>query len=383
MIHLSKIRPPGALCTIAEASGVFGAIFLFAALEQWSAPARSDISPAPSALIMKLRDIVERDGAPGVTAMAFHKGRLLYRADIGDIKPGAQFPVASASKWMAAALLMTLVDDGKLSLDEPIGLRLPQFEGRSGAITLRQLLSFTSGQGSLRGLFDIAQEARMTLSESAKRIAARPLEDPPGAVFKYGGPSLQVAGALAERTTGKSWAALFREKLAEPLGLTHSYWTNVLEPNLDPALVANPNLQAGLVTTAEDYSMFLTMIAENGSYGGRQILSPTAVETLEKAQTLNATFGYLPPGVPNKVHYALGNWCETVATDGACTLVSSPGAYGTYPWIDRKSGLYGVFFMRYRLPLVADRLREARSVILDSYDPFSTSEAGRASDDAE
>ena len=323
------------------------------------------LSP-PAALVAKLNDVVHLDGAPGVTAMVFKDGRLLYRVDVGAISRTAQLPVASASKWMTAALVMTLVDEGRLSLDEPIGRQLPEFTGVSGRITLRQLLSFTSGQGSLRGFFDIMQSPRITLAEAAREIAARPLEDPPGAVFKYGSPALQVAGALAERVTGESWAVLFEERLARPLGLTHSYWSAPLRPHLDPAIVRNPNLQGGLVTTAEDYAKFLTMLAANGLYRGRRILSPAAVAALETAHTLNIPMAYLPPGARGGGHYALGNWCEVVVANGRCTLVSSPGAFGTYPWIDRTTGLYGIFFMRYRLPRVADNLREARRISMES-----------------
>ena len=63
---------------------------------------------------------------------------------------------------------------------------------------------------------------------------------------------------------------------------------------------------------------------------------------------------YVPPGAAGKnLQYALGNWCEGVGADGRCTMASSPGMLGTYPWIDRSSGLYGLFFLNRRLPLVA------------------------------
>ena len=159
---------------------------------------------------------------------------------------------------------------------------------------------------------------------------------------------------------------LFEERLARPLGLTHSYWSAPLRPHLDPAVVRNPNLQGGLVTTAEDYAKFLTMLAANGLYRGRRILSPAAVAALETAHTLNIPMAYLPPGARGGGHYGLGNWCEVVVANGRCTLVSSPGAFGTYPWIDRTTGLYGIFFMRYRLPRVADNLREARRISVES-----------------
>ena len=265
---------------------------------------------------------------------------------------------------MAAALVMTVVDEGRLSLDEPIGRRLPDFQGPSGEITLRQLLSYTAGQGGLMGMSDILQDSGLTLADSAARIAARPQADPPGTVFRYGGPSLQVAGALVEQATGRRWADLFDERIARPLGLTSTTWGHPLRPNLDPAKVSNPNLQGGVYTTAEDYGRFLGMIAGDGAAGGRRILSQGAVEEMQRVQTAGRPMAYKPPGVSDLEAYDLGNWCEVAAPDGACLLASSPGAFGVYPWIDRRTGLYGLFFLKHQLPLVVDPIREARALIL-------------------
>lgn len=319
----------------------------------------------PPGLKAKLEDVV-RDGPPGVTAMVLKDGKLLYRMDVGQIAPDAQLPIASASKWMTGSLIMTVVDEGKLSLDEPIGKRLPEFTGEAGKITLRQLMSFTAGQGSLEGFFDLRQDPHVTLAESARQVAARPLTDPPGTAFRYGGPSLQVAGALVEQATGKPWAQLFQERIAGPLGLKHTYWGNPLMPGLKPEEVRNPNLQAGVYTTAEDYAAFLGMLAGRGAVNGVRVLSEKAVDQLETIQTAHVTMAYKPPGAADLDAYALANWCETVEASGRCRMVSSPGAFGTWPWIDRDTGLYGVFFLRDRLPNVAKDVAAARRIVVEA-----------------
>ena len=209
---------------------------------------------------------VVKGGVSGVTAIVMRDGKLLYRMDVGKIGPDTQYPVASASKWMTAALVMKVVDDGKLSLDEPISKYLPEFQGEAGQVTLRQLLAQTSGQGSLKSLVDIRQDARLTLAQSAAEIAKRPLEDPPGKVFKYGGPGFQVAGAMVEAVTGRRWADLFDESIARPLGMTHTYWEHLPNRGVSPADTLNPLLQGGVVTTADDYLRFLTMLAQRGTY---------------------------------------------------------------------------------------------------------------------
>jgi len=321
----------------------------------------------PPALLTQLTRITKEDGASGVTVMVFLRGQLLYRVDQGDIAAKAQLPVASASKWMTAALVMSVIDEGKLSLDEPIGKRLPGFTGEAGTITLRQILSFTSGQGGLRGLVDVRQDPGISLAESARQLAAIPLQDKPGSVFKYGSPALQIAGALVEQATGESWSHLFEERIAGPLGMAHTVWSDPLRLQMPSAMVHNPNLQGGVITTADDYAKFLTMLAAGGSYQGHRVLSASAVATMETAQTCGVPKGFVPPGeAGTNLEYALGNWCEKVDADGSCQVVSSPGALGTYPWIDRKTGLYGIFFMRRRLPLVEKDILEARRIIVRS-----------------
>lgn len=327
-----------------------------------SPPAVNSNGAVPAGVQAAMADIV-KSGVPGVTAILMRDGKTVFRVDAGEAGPDTEYPVASASKWMAAALVMTVVDEGKLSLDEPVSKVLPNFQGEAGKITLRMLLAQTAGTGNIRSLFDIRQDARMTLAQSADEVAKRPLEDPPGAVFKYGGPGFQVPGAMVEAVTGKRWADLFEERIARPLGMTHTRWEHLPARGVSAAETLNPLLQGGVVTTADDYMRFLTMLAQHGSYEGHVILTARAVDDMETAQTIGKPMAYTPPGVTGQLQYALGNWCFTWKADGSCTRVASPGAFGTYPWIDRSSGYYGIFFMKGRLPKVQKELTAAREAM--------------------
>jgi CubicO group peptidase (beta-lactamase class C family) len=129
--------------------------------------------------------------------------------------------------------------------------------------------------------------------------------------------------------------------------MRHTYWTHIGATDPTPAQVAetrNPVLQGGAVSTTQDYMNFLAMLAGDGVYKGRRILTHAAVETMLTDQTARATM--TPTGVPMlaDAHYALGNWCESWAADARCTRSSSLGAWGVYPWIDRATGLYGIVF---------------------------------------
>jgi CubicO group peptidase (beta-lactamase class C family) len=361
-------------CLMLAISGCIG-IALHAgekALDAMSAPVQASLAPAAQ---KKVRQRVHAElehalgqGAAGVTAIVMRDGRQLLRMDVGDIAPDAQLPVASASKWMTAALVMSVVDEGRLSLDAPISHYLPAFAGPSATTTLRELLAQTSGEGSLLDMVDIGQDPRLTLAESATQIAQRPLHDPPGAVFRYGGPGFQVAGAAVEAVTHKRWAELFDERIARPLGMTHTYWEHLPSHGVPRGQTSNPLLQGGVVTTAGDYMRFLTMLANHGSVDGRRILSAHAVDVMETAQTIGKPKAWLPRGARGRPkEYALGNWCEAWTARHACTLVSSPGALGTFPWLDRQHGLYGIFFTRERLTRVSESFIKARAAIIEAY----------------
>jgi CubicO group peptidase (beta-lactamase class C family) len=207
------------------------------------------------------------------------------------------------------------------------------------------VLSQTTGLGPA-GL-DLSQDYRMTLAESAKAIAAAPPASQPGARFVYGGPGFQVAGAVVEAAAGKRWEEVFQEKIGRPLDMKDTYWANLatLVPTKEQlAQTRNPTLQGGAVSTAQDYMQFLAMLAGDGLYEGRRVLSHEAVEAILTDQTANAVMA--PSGVAmlDKSHYALGNWCEAWA-GARCTRSSSLGAWGVFPWLDRDSGLYGVNFL--------------------------------------
>jgi CubicO group peptidase (beta-lactamase class C family) len=322
----------------------------------------------PAAVRAALEDAVKH-GAPGVTAIVMRHGAVLFRVDVGTIAHDAPLPVASATKWMTAALVMSVVDEGRLSLDAPVSNYLPAFKGPASEVTLRELLAQTSGEGSIEDGVDIRQDPRITLAQSAAQIASRPLVDAPGTVFKYGGPGFQVAGAAVEAVTGKRWAQLFDDRIARPLGMAHTSWLHLPAHGVSPAETLNPLLQGGVVTTADDYMRFLGMLVEDGKVGNRRILSARAVDEMEALQTLGKPMAYVPPGARSRgdAQYALGNWCETWDTEHRCTLVSSPGAFGSFPWIDRQSGLYGIFFTRDRATHVADDFIRARRIIIGTY----------------
>lgn len=273
---------------------------------------------------------------------------ILSLVDFGGIKPDTQYPIASASKFLTAATVLTLVDEGKLTLDGPISTWLPELPPAAGALTLRQLLSQTSGLAGAKGeLYDLAQDHRITLKASALDVTRRPLTSTPGKVFAYGGPGFQVAGAVVEAVTGQPWADVFREKLAVPLDMPHTYWTHLRLDSTRELPVnetRNPVLQGGAVSTAQDYLHFLSMLAQGGVYGGKRILSRKAVDEMLADQTAHAIMTPTGASVLPDAHYGLGNWSESQDANGQSQRNSSIGYFGVYPWVERDSGRFGIIF---------------------------------------
>lgn len=266
----------------------------------------------------------------------------------GKIGAETRYPIASASKFLTAATIMSLVDDGALTLDQPISEWLPALPEHAGGLTLRQLLSQTSGLAGVHGeLYDLEQDHRISLNDSAMEVAARPLLTEPGTVFAYGGPGFQVAGAVVEAVTKQSWAEVFRTRIAVPIGMKNTVWTHLrLGTTATPpvAQTLNPVLQGGAVATAGDYLRFLSMIAQDGRFDGTRVLSSAAVDALLKNQTATARMTPTGANVLVDARYALGNWCESWDSSDAGLLNSSIGIFGVYPWIERPTGRFGIVF---------------------------------------
>ncbi|MCP5433620.1 MAG: beta-lactamase family protein [Alphaproteobacteria bacterium] len=288
---------------------------------------------------------------------------VLYRRDFGAYGPATAIPIASATKWITGATVMTLVDEGRLSLDAPVKTYLPELAAPYGDLTLRLLLSYTAGLDSILKLVDIRQDRTITLAQSAEEIAKLPLADPPGTAFRYGGANFQIAGAVVERVTGKRWSDYFFEALGTPLQMSPFRWS-IPNPKIPADKVLNPILQGGAVTSADSYGRFLTMIARKGVLEGKRYLSAAAVDEMDKVETRNVEMKLVPPGAgDSNPQYALAHWCEREGPTG-CAMLTSPGAYGTYPWIDVENGLHGIILVQDRLERIAAAERRLRDAMI-------------------
>jgi CubicO group peptidase (beta-lactamase class C family) len=269
-----------------------------------------------------LRRRVSAAGIGGGALFVVRGDEVLHETSVGGVDRTTALPVASAAKWLTAATLLTLVDDGTIALDEPIARWLPRF---APTMTLRHLLSHTAGIPE----DDCLWNPHDTLAACVDRLATLPPRFAPGAAFAYGNSSFHVAGRLAEVASGRSFQALFADRIARPLGLTHTTVGGA----------ANPCPAAGAITSADDYLRFMRMIAS----GGAGTLSASSVAELRRDQTAgHDTSRDYAVGITRIPTYGFGLWRDKVVADDRAVIISGNGGRGFYPWIDDETSTLGV-----------------------------------------
>jgi len=294
---------------------------------------------------------------PGV-ALRLAKGeQVLYERYFGSYSAQTVVPIASATKLLSAATLMTLVDAAALDLDAPVSASLPVFTGAKGLMTLRQMFSHTSGLPGGTN-HPVLADTTITLAQAADEIACCiALAAPPGTQFAYGGLSMQVGGRVAEVADGQLWDALFAHRLAGPLGMTHTDYDSF-------GATDNPRIAGGARSSLDDYGRLLEMLLAKGWFRGARILSEAAVAELWQDQTFGVPIVFAPVGFEG-LRYGLGAWRNLVAAQGEPVRVSSPGAFGFTPWIDLDLGYYGIFMVTSNYQPLLDEMAQIQTLAHD------------------
>lgn len=279
---------------------------------------------------------------PGAAICVMKGDKVLFQKCYKGYTENTPVYVASAGKWVAAAVIGTVVDRTPLSWDDTVEKWLPAFKGDpKGKIKLRQLLSHTSGVRPYLPLPRV--DNYNSLDSSVAEILPLDTVFTAGTRFEYGGLAMQIAGRMAEVASSKTFENLFQENICKPLGMTSSHFIPV---NTDGG--HSPMLGGGLCTTLHDYMRFLNMIYHKGMFHGRRILKTVTVEEMQRDQTGKArvmpgefverSWGYRHNGI-----YGLGEWREIVDSANNAVQLSSPGWAGAYPWLNLKTGVYGFF----------------------------------------
>lgn len=237
-------------------------------------------------------------------------------------------PVASLSKSVTAAVLLTLVDDGLLTLNTTVGSVISSWVGTSKEnITLKQIISHTSGlkddiASSIDGSTTLA-----TYIDAYKSDVDFPLDFLPGTDFKYSTSSYNVAARMAEIVTGLTWKQVFEARIRDKCGMGDAAY-NPREPYQPISGNLNqPNAGHGLWVTQQAYANFMGMIRDGGVYGGQQVISSANLPLMWTDQTTG-----------------LGNWGFGMIRNDGGNEPTSESARGCYAWVNRSKGYCGVLF---------------------------------------
>jgi D-alanyl-D-alanine-carboxypeptidase/D-alanyl-D-alanine-endopeptidase len=284
------------------------------------------------------RAAFESQRIPGMGLTIYNRdGAKVFEQMYGDFSPDARVAIASASKLVSGAVIFRLLDAGELSLDSTTGQVLG-WTGDQAAITLRQLLSFTSG---LAPENQCTYDSTVTLGECVATISQTGLTAQPGTRFDYGSVHLAVAGRMAEVVTGQPWNAIFDTELRDPLGLPGDivYYANPLEATGTD----NPLLAGGLRLSMNEYEHILHFVFDKGVWQGTALLAPDIFETQTVDPYPDAVIGNSPGG---DLRYGLTAWLECATPQTGCASIASPGAFGFTPWLDRDAGYYAILGMQ-------------------------------------
>lgn len=309
-----------------------------------------------SELDKKLAQYQQQLGGNVVT-LIYKDSQIIYKKELGDFKANTMAPIASCSKWLTAALVMTFVDEGKLSLDDKVSKYIPEFTNYGkGYITIRNCLSHTTGIEDKSGIAAILENSRFTSLEDEVNsfMSKHEIFAQPGQQFAYSSVGLNIAGRVLEIISKKPFDQLMTQRIFRPLNMKFS--TFYSERAVNPS--------GGAKSTASDYMNFLVMILKKGTYNGKRILSENAVSEMQKTVTNQNIIKYAPD-VAAGFNYALGEWVLEADASGNSTVVASPGLFGTWPYIDKKDGYACIIFVK---TLLRDSRREIYTDLMQTID---------------
>ena len=290
----------------------------------------------------KLLASAQKEVFKNAVVLVYRDGKPIYKKEMGEMKANDQVPIASCSKWFTAALVMTLVDEKKISLDDKVCQYLPIFKEYGKAfITIRHCLSHQTGIKqepiSLRSI--VLRKKYATLADEVNDFASKKdIDYNPGEGFYYGSIGLDIAARICEVVTKKSFVQLTTERIFRPLGMRGTSFAN-------EDFEAAPNPSGGAHSSALDYANFTSMLLNKGVFKDKRILSDSAVSEMMKEQIDNNTIKYAP-AVAKGYSYGLGAWIMSADVNNKGTIVSCPGLFGSFPLIDFCRGYTLVFFTK-------------------------------------
>ncbi|MGZ3754785.1 MAG: serine hydrolase domain-containing protein [Mucilaginibacter sp.] len=234
------------------------------------------------------RDYAEKNHYPGIVYGIVVDGKLVHMGSVGytdianktDATSKSAFRIASMSKSFTAMAILKLRDEGKLKLDDPAYLYIPEMKHikyltkDAAPITIRNLLTHSAGypEDNPWGDRQLANTDQQLLDLYKKGIS---FSNNPGTGYEYSNLGFATLGFIIKKVSGKSYEAYITENILKPLGMTHTYWEYAKVPPallahgyrwLDNKWVEQPLLHdgsygamGGMITTIDDFAKYLAL----------------------------------------------------------------------------------------------------------------------------
>ncbi len=366
---------------------------LLALLVAGSAPAAEFDSERLAAIPARLQRFVDEEQIAGAVTVVGNASGIVRLDAVGLRDREAQqsmtretlFRIASMTKPITAIAIGQLVDEGKLSFDDPVEKYLPAFQGQmlvaskssdattlkrpSRPITIRDLLTHTSGLpgGFPVGIANLYVTRDLSLAEAVLVSSQRPLDFEPGAKWAYCNAGIDTLGRIVEVVARQPFEEFLATRVFRPLGMDDTTFyptaaqltraaavydqkegklvraTNII---LGPPVDARHPIPAGgLYSTAPDLARLYQAMLLKGALGEQRILSPQSVATMTRVQTGDLACGFVPG-----MSFGFG-WAVVKQPQGVTSMLSAGtfghgGAFGTQGWIDPHQGLFIVLLIQ-------------------------------------
>lgn len=309
------------------------------------------------------RGAVARDELRGAVLYVAQRGQVVLHEAVGykhhayrlPMERDTLFRMASNTKPVVAAAVLMLVEEGKLSLSDPVAKYLPSFDNdKSRNVTVEQLLTHTSGLriGPIMYPFEDGEDP--TLLAAVARFGAEGPAEAPGE-YSYNNAGYNTLGAIIESVSGQELESFLKSQIYDPLGMSDTLnhedpaklfrmatvyrgrraggrggpvvFTQGFTPG-DPPDFPIIRASGGMISTTADYARFLEMYRRGGEYGGRRLLREA---TVRAAVTPRVRSG-------DQTSYGYG-WM--IRTDGS---YYHTGSDGTMAWVDPAREIIGMVF---------------------------------------
>jgi CubicO group peptidase (beta-lactamase class C family) len=367
----------------------FALLFAFPIAALAGDPAAAGVDAARLARIpLRMQEFVDAGKAAGIVTLVARHGKVASLDAVGyreletrtPMRPDTIFRIASLTKPITCAGIMALVDEGRLSVLDPVEKYIPEFKGQkangcgtgsgyecasvtpSRPINIMDLMTHTSGlPASVPGGRGNAPESLAELVVSGAKLT---LLFQPGTAWNYSNAGYATLGRIIEVAGKKPYDQFLAERIFAPLHMSDTYFfvpadkqnriaavytddngTLKRATSVGTSIPKIPAPEGGILSTASDLFRFNQMMLNKGTLDGRRVLSAAAVKLMTTSLTGDIKAGFAP-GVGHGLGYEVVREAKGSYRYNSIGSFVKGGAYRTYEFVDPAKDLVGLILLQ-------------------------------------